>query len=126
MGEGLSTPTEASRVHRRYPSASMPHGHADAKACGPGATDLHALNTLEPADPLTPGKLGTRTELTTGPATRPIDRLEQSGHVRRAADPADRRKVIAELIGRPAELDEAMTPPASRSPRSSAATPPTS
>ncbi|MGW2180396.1 MarR family winged helix-turn-helix transcriptional regulator [Streptomyces sp. NPDC001732] len=106
----MSTPAEATRVYRRYLSAVMLHGHAGAKACGLGATDLYALNTLELAGPMTPGELGTRTGLTTGPTTRLIDRLEQGGYVRRAADPTDRRKVIVEPIGRPAGLDEVMAP----------------
>jgi DNA-binding MarR family transcriptional regulator len=106
----MSTPVEAARAYRRYRSAVMLHGHASAKACGLGATDLYALNTLELAGPMTPGELGTRTGLTTGPTTRLIDRLEQAGYVRRAADPTDRRKVIVEPIGKPAELDEVMAP----------------
>ncbi|MCH0543331.1 MarR family transcriptional regulator [Streptomyces sp. MUM 203J] len=106
----MSTPAEASRVYRRYLSAVMLHGHASARACGLNATDLYALNTLELTGPMTPGELGTRTGLTTGPTTRLIDRLEQAGYVRRAPDPEDRRKVIVEPVGKPAELDEAMAP----------------
>jgi DNA-binding MarR family transcriptional regulator len=88
----------------------MLHGHASAKACGLGATDLYALNILELVGPLTPGELGARTGLTTGPTTRLIDRLEQAGYVRRAAEPQDRRKVIVEPVGQPADLDEVMAP----------------
>lgn len=106
----MSTPAEATRVYRRYLSAVMLHGHAGAKACGLGATDLYALNILELDGPMTPGELGARTGLTTGPTTRLIDRLEQAGYVRRAADPLDRRKVIVEPIGKPAGLDEVMAP----------------
>ncbi|MEV0320767.1 MarR family winged helix-turn-helix transcriptional regulator [Streptomyces sp. NPDC050658] len=106
----MSTPADASRIYRRYLSAVMLHGHASAKSCGLGATDLYALNTLELSGPLTPGELGARTGLTTGPTTRLIDRLEQAGYVRRAPDPTDRRKVIVEPIGQPAELDEVMAP----------------
>ncbi|MFI6941229.1 MarR family winged helix-turn-helix transcriptional regulator [Streptomyces sp. NPDC050418] len=106
----MSTPAEASRIYRRYLSAVMVHGHASAKSCGLGATDLYALNTLELTGPLTPGELGARTGLTTGPTTRLIDRLEQAGYVRRAADPTDRRKVIVEPVGQPADLDEVMAP----------------
>ncbi|MFD0345341.1 MarR family winged helix-turn-helix transcriptional regulator [Kitasatospora aburaviensis] len=88
----------------------MLHGHASAKACELGATDLYALNILQLTGPMTPGELGTRTGLTTGPTTRLIDRLEQAGYVRRAADPGDRRKVIVEPIGEPADLDRVMAP----------------
>lgn len=113
MREPVSTPavpSDASEVYRRYLSAVMLHGHASAKACELGATDLYALNILQLTGPMTPGELGTRTGLTTGPTTRLIDRLEQAGYVRRAPDPGDRRKVIVEPIGKPADLDRVMAP----------------
>jgi len=88
----------------------MLHGHAGAKAVGLGATDLYALNILGLGGAMTPGELGRRTGLTTGPTTRLIDRLEQAGYVRRAPDPDDRRKVIIELVASPGGLDEALAP----------------
>jgi DNA-binding MarR family transcriptional regulator len=88
----------------------MLHGHASAKACDLGATDLYAMNVLELGGPMTPGELGARTGLTTGPTTRLIDRLEAAGYVRRVPSPDDRRKVIVEPVGKPAGLDEAMAP----------------
>ncbi|WUC68530.1 MarR family transcriptional regulator [Streptomyces sp. NBC_00667] len=103
-------PPGASETYRRYLSAVMLHGHASAKACELGATDLYALNILGLTGPMTPGELGTRTGLTTGPTTRLIDRLESAGYVRRAPSPDDRRKVIVEPVGKPAGLDEAMAP----------------
>ncbi|MFI7636781.1 MarR family winged helix-turn-helix transcriptional regulator [Nonomuraea sp. NPDC049400] len=109
----MSTPqtqADASRTYRRYLSAMLLHGHASAKACGLGATDLYALNILELAGPMTPGELGARTGLTTGPTTRLIDRLEEAGYVRRVPEPGDRRKVIVEPIGKPAGLDQVMAP----------------
>ena len=36
--------------------------------------------------------------LTTGAVARMIDRLEQAGYVRRTADPADRRRVVIEVV----------------------------
>ncbi|WP_234322922.1 MarR family winged helix-turn-helix transcriptional regulator [Streptomyces sp. NRRL S-350] len=103
-------PPGADETYRRYLSAVMLHGHAGAKACGLGATDLYALNALELCGPMTPGELGARTGLTTGPTTRLVDRLEEAGYVRRAPSPDDRRKVIVEPVGKPAGLDEAMAP----------------
>ncbi|MCX5211028.1 MarR family transcriptional regulator [Kitasatospora sp. NBC_00240] len=103
-------PSDASRIYRRYLSAVMLHGHAGARACDLGATDLYALNILELSGAMTPGELATRTGLTTGPTTRLIDRLEQAGYVRRTPSPDDRRKVIVEPVGRPAALDEVMAP----------------
>ncbi|MEW1736198.1 MarR family transcriptional regulator [Nocardia beijingensis] len=107
-GRGLRS--DASEVYRRYLSAVMLHGQAGARAVDLGATDLYALNILELAGPMTPGELGARSGLTTGPTTRLIDRLEDAGYVRRAPVPGDRRKVIVELIGKPADLDEVLTP----------------
>ncbi|MFC6700765.1 MarR family winged helix-turn-helix transcriptional regulator [Streptomyces thermocoprophilus] len=104
----------------------MLHGHASARACDLGATDLYALNILQLGGPMTPGELGTRTGLTTGPTTRLVDRLERAGYVRRTPDPEDRRKVIVEPVGKPADLDLVMAPPARRSARSCAATRPNS
>ncbi|MGV9540534.1 MarR family winged helix-turn-helix transcriptional regulator [Nocardia beijingensis] len=107
-GRGLRS--DASEVYRRYLSAVMLHGQAGARAVDLGATDLYALNILELAGPMTPGELGARSGLTTGPTTRLIDRLEDAGYVRRAPVPGDRRKVIVELIGKPADLDEVLAP----------------
>ncbi|RFU41236.1 MarR family transcriptional regulator [Actinomadura logoneensis] len=91
-------------------SALMLHGQASAKAVDLGATDLYALNILKLFGPLTPGELGRRAGLTTGPTTRLVDRLEQAGYVRRVPDADDRRKVIVELVTQPSGLDEALTP----------------
>ena len=46
----------------------------------------------------TAGRLSELMGLTSGAVTRVIDRLEQAGYVRRVPDPADRRRVIVELI----------------------------
>src|SRR5689334_13775567 len=103
-------PPDAGRIYRRYLSAVLLHGQAGAKACDLGATDLYALNILELSGPMTPGELGTRTGLTTGPTTRLVDRLEAAGYVKRTPDPGDRRRVIVEPIGRPVQLDRVMAP----------------
>jgi DNA-binding MarR family transcriptional regulator len=105
----VSTP-DAHRIYREYLSSVLLHGHAGARACGLGATDLYALNILQLHGAMTPGELGSRTGLTTGPTTRLIDRLEQSGYVRRTPAPDDRRKVIVEPLGAPAGLDHALAP----------------
>ncbi|HLS79767.1 MAG TPA: MarR family transcriptional regulator [Nocardia sp.] len=104
------TPDDPGQTFRRYLSSIVLHAQAGARAVGLGATDLYALNILELTGPMTPGELGARTGLTTGPTTRLVDRLEQAGYVRRAPDPADRRKVIVEPLDRPAGLDETLTP----------------
>ncbi|MEV4005481.1 MarR family transcriptional regulator [Actinomadura sp. NPDC049753] len=106
----MSTSGDASETYRRYLSAVMLHGHAGARACDLGGTDLYALNILDLAGAMTPGELSARTGLTTGPTTRLIDRLEQGGYVRRVPSPDDRRKVIVEPVGAPADLDRVLAP----------------
>lgn len=96
-------------IFRRYLSSVVLHAQAGAKAVGLGATDLYALNILELNGAMTPGELGARAGLTTGPTTRLIDRLEQAGYVRRAAAPGDRRKVMVEPVDRPADLDRVLS-----------------
>ncbi|WP_245721429.1 MarR family winged helix-turn-helix transcriptional regulator [Nocardia crassostreae] len=98
------------QVYRRYLSAMVLHAQAGARAVGLGATDLYALNVLELSRAMTPGELGARTGLTSGPTTRLIDRLEAAGYVRRVADMGDRRKAMVEPIGRPADLDKVLAP----------------
>ncbi|MER6293942.1 MULTISPECIES: MarR family winged helix-turn-helix transcriptional regulator [Streptomyces] len=58
-------------------------------------TDLQCLNllTLEPG-PVTTGRIAELTGLTTGSATRLVDRLERAGYVVRARDAGDRRLVL--------------------------------
>ncbi|WP_067844774.1 MarR family winged helix-turn-helix transcriptional regulator [Nocardia lijiangensis] len=104
------TQSEASAIYRRYLSALMLHGQAGARTVDLGATDLYALNILELSGPMTPGELGARAGLTTGPTTRLVDRLEAAGYVRRVPVPGDRRKITVELVGTPAGLDRALAP----------------
>lgn len=108
----MSTPAgpDEGEIFSRYLSAVVLHAQAGAKAVGLGATDLYALNILALSGAMTPGELGRRTGLTTGPTTRLIDRLEEAGYVRRTADPGDRRKVIVEQVSKPADLDRVLTP----------------
>ncbi|NIH86985.1 MarR family winged helix-turn-helix transcriptional regulator [Amycolatopsis granulosa] len=85
-------------VFRRYLDAVGLHGLAGAEAAGLHATEWYALSLLDLEGALTSGELSARTGLTTGATTRLIDRLERAGYVRRAADPADRRKVVVEPV----------------------------
>jgi DNA-binding MarR family transcriptional regulator len=69
-----------------------------AERLGMTWTDLQALYVLANHGPATPGQLAKRVNLTTGSASRMIDRLERAGFVRRAADPSDRRRVLIEPV----------------------------
>ena len=61
-------------------------------------SDIEALEVLIDAGASTAGRLSELMGLTTGAVTRVIDRLEQAGYVRRIPDPADRRRVIVEIV----------------------------
>lgn len=65
---------------------------------GLNATEWKCLDILERTGALTAGELAELTGLTTGAITGIIDRLEESGFVRRERDPHDRRKVIVQPI----------------------------
>lgn len=62
------------------------------------ATDVHALLHVMLAEgrgiPLTAGRLGAELDLSSGAVTALVDRLESAGHITRARDAADRRKVL--------------------------------
>lgn len=85
-------------AYREYLSAQAVAAQAVASALGLGSTDFFGLNLIALAGTLTAGELAARTGLSTGAATRLIDRLEQAGFVRRVPDPADRRKVLVESV----------------------------
>jgi DNA-binding MarR family transcriptional regulator len=71
---------------------------AVADQLGLHATDLACLGSLRDRRRATAGELATELGLTSGAATRMIDRLNRSGFVRRRRDPSDGRRVIVELV----------------------------
>ncbi|THA87112.1 MarR family transcriptional regulator [Streptomyces sp. A0592] len=70
-----------------------------AHAQGLHLTDVQALIAVldadrdEDAGPMTPGRLGTRMNLTSGAVSACVDRLERAGHIRRVRAVDDRRVV---------------------------------
>jgi DNA-binding MarR family transcriptional regulator len=67
---------------------------------GLGLGDWKVLNHLQSAGPpyrRAAGKLAERAELSSGAMTNRLDRLEETGLVRRVPDPDDRRSVKVEL-----------------------------
>jgi DNA-binding MarR family transcriptional regulator len=62
-------------------------------------TDYKVLGILERLGPLRAGEIAQRSGLANASVTNLIDRLEHKGFVRRALDPADRRRVMVEAIG---------------------------
>lgn len=83
---------------RRYSVVAHHVGQVFAGRHGLNATDLHALIAVLDAEragePITPSRLGEQLNLTSGSVTALLDRLERAGHVRRARDAVDRRKVL--------------------------------
>ncbi|MFC9930170.1 MarR family winged helix-turn-helix transcriptional regulator [Streptomyces sp. NPDC127190] len=80
---------------RRYLAAYVLFNQAVADHLGLHPTDVQCLSllTAEP-EPLTVRRIADLTGLTTGSATRLVDRLERSGYVVRTPDPQDRRRVL--------------------------------
>ncbi|WP_405870371.1 MULTISPECIES: MarR family winged helix-turn-helix transcriptional regulator [unclassified Streptomyces] len=90
---------ELSGVSRRYMAAYALFNQAVADHLGLHPTDLQCLNllTLE-GGPVTTGRIAEMTGLTTGSATRLVDRLEKAGYVVRERDAGDRRRVLVATV----------------------------
>jgi DNA-binding MarR family transcriptional regulator len=73
-------------------------GQTVAIRFGLSESDVDALEVLIDTGAATAGRLSDAMGLTSGAVTRVIDRLEQAGYVRRVPDPADRRRVIVEVV----------------------------
>jgi DNA-binding MarR family transcriptional regulator len=73
-------------------------GQTVAIRFGLSESDIETLEALIEMGATTAGRLSELTGLTSGAVTRVIDRLEQAGYVRRVPDPADRRRVIVEVV----------------------------
>ncbi|MDG4862135.1 MarR family transcriptional regulator [Streptomyces sp. T-3] len=84
---------------RRYMASYALFNQAVADHVGLHPTDLQCLNllSLEP-EPVTTGHIAELTGLTTGSATRLVDRLERAGYVVRERDTADRRRVLVSTV----------------------------
>jgi DNA-binding transcriptional ArsR family regulator len=89
---------ELDRENRRTGSTGAMHAKAIAERAGINGTDYACLDVLDWSGPITAGELARRVGITSGAVTGAIDRLERGGWVRRLADPADRRRVIVEIV----------------------------
>jgi DNA-binding MarR family transcriptional regulator len=81
---------------RQLSTATIMFHQAVADRLHMNVTDHKCADILLRAGRLSAGELARRTGLTTGAITGVIDRLAKAGFVRRAKDPADRRRVIIE------------------------------
>jgi DNA-binding MarR family transcriptional regulator len=89
---------------RRYLAAYVLFNQVAAGCLGIHPTDLQCINLLSlETEPLTTGQLAELTGLTTGSATRLVDRLERAGFVVRQRDPRDRRRVFVVQV--PEKMD---------------------
>jgi DNA-binding MarR family transcriptional regulator len=86
------------RVSRKVGSQSGLFTQAVAERLGLAGIDVDSLDVLLTEGRVTVGRLAELTGLTTGSATRMVDRLEQAGFVRRVPDPADRRRVLVDIV----------------------------
>ncbi|MGW4033244.1 MarR family winged helix-turn-helix transcriptional regulator [Streptomyces sp. NPDC004838] len=86
---------ELTEVSRRHMAACVLFNQALADHLRLHPTDLQCFNLLglEPG-PVTSGRIAEMTGLTTGSATRLVDRLEKAGYVTRTRDAEDRRRVL--------------------------------
>src|SRR5262245_46937876 len=90
--------TEFIAAFRRLREQAVLLNEAVADQLGMAASDVDTLAILAASGPVTAGRLAELIGLTTGAVTRMIDRLEQSGYVRRTSDPSDRRRVVVEAV----------------------------
>ncbi len=84
------------RAVRRESGQAVLFSQAVAERIGLAGTDVECLEMLQDEGRATVGRLAELTALTTGSATRMVDRLEQAGYVKRVPDPTDRRRVLVE------------------------------
>lgn len=84
---------------RRYLASYVMFNQAVADHLKLHPTDVQCLNLLtgEPG-PFTTGRIAELTGLTSGSATRLVDRLEKAGYVVRHRDTTDRRRVLVEPV----------------------------
>jgi DNA-binding MarR family transcriptional regulator len=97
--------SELSTESRRYMASYALFNQAVADHLKLHPTDLQCLNLLSLEDgPVTTGRIARLTGLTTGSATRLVDRLEGAGYVVRERDAVDRRRVLVATV--PERIEE--------------------
>jgi DNA-binding MarR family transcriptional regulator len=90
------------RETRALSTLNIRISQAVAARLGINSSDFECLDRVRkaPDGAITAGALAAATGLTSGAITGVLDRLERAGLVRRARDPADRRKVIVHVMPR--------------------------
>ncbi|MFE9608263.1 MarR family winged helix-turn-helix transcriptional regulator [Streptomyces sp. NPDC006012] len=91
--------SELATLSRRCMASYALFNQAVADHLGLHPTDLQCLNLLAlERTPVTTGRIADLTGLTTGSATRLVDRLERAGYVVRERDATDRRRVLVAAV----------------------------
>jgi DNA-binding MarR family transcriptional regulator len=88
---------ELTRELRQFNGLGASFFRAAAARLGMTVTDMQVMDLLESTGPATAGQLADLTGLTTGAITGMLNRLEETGLVRRERDPDDGRRVIVRL-----------------------------
>jgi DNA-binding MarR family transcriptional regulator len=102
---------ELAREMPGYISASVRYQMAIADQLDMPLADIHAIGALREFEPIGAKRLAELMGMTSGAVTRLVDRLEQSGYVRRSPDPTDRRRVVLRVVGeRVAEIERFYAP----------------
>lgn len=87
----------AARELRRFTGLSASLLRAAAARIGMTITDIQVIDILDGSGAATPGELAELTGLTTGAIAGMLNRLEESGLLRRDRDPTDGRRVIVQI-----------------------------
>src|SRR5260370_13298667 len=88
---------ELARELRQFNGLGASFFRAAAARIGMTVTDMQVIDILDSTGPMTAGQIADLTGLTTGAITGMLNRLEESGLVRRERDPNDGRKAIVPL-----------------------------
>ena len=96
--KSASLPGELARELRQFTGLGASFFRAASARAGMTVTDMQVIDILDSAGPATAGQLAELTGLTTGAITGMLNRLEESGLVRRERDPEDGRRVIVRLV----------------------------
>lgn len=86
---------------RDLATASVMFNHAVAQRLGMSAPEWRCVELLSRLGPVPASRLAQLSGLSGAAVTGIVDRLERTGHVRREADPDDRRKVIVARVPHP-------------------------
>lgn len=98
MSRSESRRDDGTMLGRELSTAVVLFHEAVARLSGLSAADHKALDLIGRTGPQTAGEIARATDLSPAAVTGLVDRLEGAGYVRRARDPADRRRVIVSAV----------------------------